>query len=659
MIPQPRPYQSRALDNIIARITKGERRILVVSPTGCHRVGQPVLMHDGTTVAVEDVKVGDRIMGPDSTPRTVLRLCRGRAPMFRVVPSSGTPFVVNGEHVLTLRRRTIRFIGGAVIDVSVNEYMKWTPGRRNLYRMFRVEPGGNYKITVTLGFTIDPLPGEEPFYGFTLDGDGRYLLGDFTVTHNSGKTVVFAEIIRRMRLKGKSALVIAGARELIFQASEKLTAIDVDHGVIMAGIRPRESDVMVGSIQSITRRGVLPKADIVIIDEADLARAAMYEAILTNYASSVILGFTASPWRSDGKGLGGHVKIGESMLPMFQTSLVMATPRELMDLGYLVPVDIENSFFFERPDTSEIKVTGGDYDDKALKTWAASSSGKKIAGDVIAEYVRRGDGKRAICFAASVDQSTELARLFVAAGVAAEHVDGTTDRTTRALIFSRVRSGATRVLCNVGVVTRGVDIPPLEIAIMVRPTKSVSLYLQMLGRPMRPAPGKTSMRILDHAGNFEQEGFGMPDAERDYSLSADLVRAKKKGDVTPLLKKCPNCFRAWTQDPCWHCGYKPPVVAVKFDEKAVAVSLASVVGKPPKVYPAARPERGEQVPPGPDRDAMVRELRKLRGLAPSRGWDDDTVYRIFASKFGFWPRRDLVAESERVPSKAAALTVRT
>lgn len=469
----------------------------------------------------------------------------------------------------------------------------------------------------------------------------------------AGKTICFSEIIRRMRLKGRSAVVIAGARELIVQASEKLTAIDVSHGVIMAGYRPRHSDVQVCSVHTLRSRGTIPPADIVILDEVHLARSAIYEKVLENYPNAVILGWTATPIRSDGKGLGQKIKIGDEMIPFFQKMIVMATTRELMESGFIVPVDLENSFFFEKPDTSSMKIVGGDYDEKALKTWAASSTGKKIAGDVIKEYLRRGHGKRAVCFAASVDQSRELTRFFIAAGVPAEHIDGETDKDERRAMFKRITAGTTRVLCNVGVITTGVDLPPLEIVIFVRPTKSVALYLQMLGRAMRTwvdgATGyvKTSMRILDHAGNFEQEGFGFPDDPREWSLSDDLVKAKKKGDVTPLVKKCPTCLRAWRTglDACWFCGFKPAPAAVKFDETAVAVSLAAVVAK-------ARPERGDKVPPGPERDSMVAELRRLLALSKARQWKPKAVETMFTKSFGFWPHWDLLREAERVPSRA-------
>lgn len=463
----------------------------------------------------------------------------------------------------------------------------------------------------------------------------------------SGKTVIAAEIIRRMRALGKSALFVAGARELIHQTSSKLNDIDVGHGVIMPGYPAKQSDVMVASIQTLNRRGQKPVADLVIIDEADLARAAMYEALLEHYSGAVILGLTATPWRGDGKGLGAGIKIGEAVVPMFEDGFVVATPKQLMAEGHLVPVDLERSFAFEPPDMSGVKITGGDYDEKQVAEWSRSSTGKKLSGNVVTEYVNRGDGERAVCFGTNVETSKQLCQLFLDAGVKAEHVDGTTPRDERAGIFSRIRSGVTRVLCNVGVVTRGVDIPPLTIAILARPTKSLSLYLQMVGRCMRPSPGKTGMRIFDHAGLIEKEGHGLPDDERDYSLGADVVRSKKKaGDLVVLRKRCPSCMRMPPPGPvCAFCGVPFPVAAsqkLAFDETAEARSLAESAG-----------ERVKDHGPGA-RKVQVAMLAHLLEQAESKAWKPKAVEVKFKLRWGFWPPFDLMREARALGKMVAA-----
>jgi len=450
----------------------------------------------------------------------------------------------------------------------------------------------------------------------------------------AGKTVIAAEIIRRMRAQRNSALFVAGARELIHQTSNKLLDIDIDHGVIMAGIPGRAADVQVATIQTLTNRPK-PPAHVVFIDEADLARAAMYEALLQHYAGAVVIGMTATPWRADGKGLGAAIKIGDAVVPFFESSILVATPRQLMDEGHLVPVDLENSFAFEPPDLSGVKITGGDYNEKELAEWARSDRGRKLAGNVVVEYARRGDGLPAVCFGSSVETSKQLMQMFLDSGIAAEHVDGTTPTLERGEIFARVRAGVTKVLCNVGVVTRGVDIPALTVAILARATKSLPLHLQMIGRVLRPSPGKTGARIFDHAGCIEKEGHGLPDDPRDYSLGADLVRARKKaGDVIALRRRCPACLRLSAPGPvCSLCHAAFPVIEtakLAFDETAVARSLAEGVKR--NHGPGAR-------------KVQVAMLAHLLGESAAKQWKPNAVGVRFSKRWGFWPDGAIMREA--------------
>lgn len=450
----------------------------------------------------------------------------------------------------------------------------------------------------------------------------------------SGKTIIAAEIIRRMRAIRKRALFVAGARELIFQTAEKLDAIGVHHGIVMAGVKPTASDVQVASIQTLARRE-LPPADLVIFDEADLARASSYERVLSHFGDAVLLGLTATPWRADGKGLGAPVKIGDVVRPMFERSIVVAKPSDLMREGYLVPVDLSKSYVFESLDTSGVKTHGGDYDEKELGEQIRSEKGRKLSGNVVAEYVARGDGRRAVCFGVNIEHSKFLASLFRDSGVRAEHVDGTTPRAERDAIFGRIRSGATQVLCNVGVLTRGVDIPPLEIAILARATKSLSLHLQMLGRVLRPAPGKTSARIFDHAGAIEREGHGLPDEDRDYSLTADLERGRKRADPTlPRTWTCLQCYTiARGADLACPNGHVRPTkpTTITMDATAQAVTLADVA----------------QRRDGPGRHRVeIAYLAHLCETAQARGWNPQAIGVKFKARFGRWPSNAEIARAK-------------
>lgn len=355
----------------------------------------------------------------------------------------------------------------------------------------------------------------------------------------AGKTVIAAEFIRR---SGVRVLFLAAQKELVEQTSAKLDAVGVEHGIIMAGIPGRYANVQVASVQTLVRRDRLPRADIIIIDEADLAAADSYGKIIAQYEKPIVIGMTGTPWRTDGRGLSA----------LFDDVVVAATPKELIAAGHLVDF---TGTRFEPLDTAGIATRGGDYaQDELGKRATATDQGRRLVGNVVAEYLARTPGKRAACFAVNVEHSKMLAAEFVAAGVAAEHIDGTMHKDVRAAIFDRVRSGRTLVLCNWGIVTRGVDVPALEVAILARPTKSLSLYLQKTGRVMRTSPGKTHAIIHDHAGCTALHGFF--DDERDYSLTLDKPR--RTGERVPMAAnaRCPSCFVVvpGVLDVCPHCS---------------------------------------------------------------------------------------------------------
>ena len=153
---------------------------IVTGGPGCHRKGQKLLRATGELVAVEDVRVGDLLAGMNGAKRRVLELRSGFGAMVRIVPTKGDPFVVNADHILTV----IHSVSHEVTDVSVREYLTWT--NKHHTQLFRQALSGGPLSPYE--FRVEQLSEPEAFYGFTLDGDGRYLLDDFTVTHNTGKT---------------------------------------------------------------------------------------------------------------------------------------------------------------------------------------------------------------------------------------------------------------------------------------------------------------------------------------------------------------------------------------------------------------------------------------------------------------------------------------
>jgi superfamily II DNA or RNA helicase len=179
----------------------------------------------------------------------------------------------------------------------------------------------------------------------------------------------------------------------------------------------------------------------------------------------------------------------------------------------------------------------------------------KITGSAIHEYKKLCHGKRAVVFCASIAHSQAVVADFNDAGIRAEHVDGETDQAERDRAIERFRRGETLVLSNVELFGEGFDLPAIECAILLRPTQSLGLYLQQVGRALRPFPGKTEAIILDHAGNCERHG--LPDQEREWSLEGREIT--RRGEKSESIRVCPKCFGAQVSgqsSKCIHCGHQ-------------------------------------------------------------------------------------------------------
>jgi superfamily II DNA or RNA helicase len=176
-----------------------------------------------------------------------------------------------------------------------------------------------------------------------------------------------------------------------------------------------------------------------------------------------------------------------------------------------------------------------------------------ITGDAVQHYFKYAPGKRAIVFCVSVQHSRHVAAQFNSAGIAAVHVDGETDFEVRDRAIREFREGSIKILCNVELFGEGFDVPVLEAVILLRPTQSLGLYLQQVGRSLRPCEGKTKAVILDHVGNCQRHG--LPDEERVWSLEGHTAQKKSLADSLPI-RICPNCMAAQpaTVKICKYCG---------------------------------------------------------------------------------------------------------
>jgi len=366
----------------------------------------------------------------------------------------------------------------------------------------------------------------------------------YQLSTGGGKTVVFSHVIRSAIAKGTRVLVLAHRRELIKQASRKLDDLGVAHGIIAADLdRDHDAQVIVASIQTVARRlHTLPQFGLIVIDEAHHAVADTWSSLLATQDNARLLGVTATPQRLDGKGLGTHCG------GHFDAIVCGQAMQTLVDEGYLAPTKV----FIPSAtiDTTGLRTVRGDWDEGELEERAAG-----VTGDAVAEFQALPEGTTAMVFCVTVAHAEQVAAMFAAAGYRARCVHGGMSKAERDAAIQGLSDGGTQVLTSCEIISEGLDVPSVGCCILLRPTKSLTMCLQQIGRGMRPAPGKTLI-VLDHAKNCV--AHGLPTEERDWSLDG---AKKKAGEVTPPQPwPCIQChtLNAANRRECSECGEAKP-----------------------------------------------------------------------------------------------------
>lgn len=756
-----RDYQSAAFDEIRQAFREKAYPVLFVLPTGggkCLGRGTPVLMFDGTVKRVEDIAVGDLLMGPDSMPRRVLSLARGREPMYRVTPTKGDAYVVNESHILSLKRTGIRSRpqypsqrGGQVVNIGVLEYLRSSATFKHTHKGWRaavdferhvelppLEPyflglwlgdghsniakittadeevaqylaeyagrvgmkvgwrdnselsivvemqgatltgrggtpimnalrgldlvrnkhiphrfktgsrqerlellaglidtdghytGKGYDVTLaserlmddlvfvarSLGFsaykapsrktchnngmvgdywrctisgdvdripcriprkrasprqqkkdvlvtgiTVEPI-GEGDYFGFEIDGDHLFMLGDFTVTHN---TYTFSAIAASAAEKNRRVCIIVHRKELLLQASASLTSLGIEHGLISPFFTPDPHRlVQVASVDTLLQRLKKRafKFDLLIFDEAHhVVDGNKWGRAYDQLGRPPMLGVTATPVRTDGKGLGDHAG------GLFKVMVLGPSVADLIGRGMLVNPIVYTSL--EVPDFSDLKTNkDGEYN---LQDLAVKVDKPRITGDAVDHYNRICPGSKAIVFCASIEHAKHVREAFNGAGYRFELLVGSPEMSDaeRTAINKALRRGDIHGACTVDLVSEGYDLPDLETCIMLRPTASEALFLQQVGRVMRPSDSKRGCWLLDHVGNIGQvvdgtfkRKHGLPGEEREWTLDGRKKKgkSKRKEEETGIeLKQCPQCFVVQAPAACCvTCGFEFP-----------------------------------------------------------------------------------------------------
>lgn len=437
-----------------------------------------------------------------------------------------------------------------------------------------------------------------------------------------GKTRVATAIAQMTLSKSKGrVIVLANRKQLVHQFAGALRAAGLDVGILQGenthGLHHR---VVVASIDTIHARDcIFDDVALFIIDECHaVAGSTKYRSLMFKYSRVPIIGLSATPFA---RGLGKvYPELGGK--PLFEDLVIGATVQGLVDAGYLTDLEIYAPSSPDMTGAKTVRTAEGELDYRQADIDEAADR-PELVGDLISHWLKLAGGVKTICFASSIAHSQHVVEQFRAAGVSAEHLDCYMDDDTRQDILTRFERGDFTVLSNVSLLSEGFDVPDTACMILARPTKSLTRFLQMVGRILRPAPGKTTALLLDHSGSTERIGHPFD----DLPLELDDGTANKSGSRKEERKKsepkpCPSCkyVRPAGVHECPKCGFAP---TRQSDVEVADGELVRIDRKTKK--PASK---------GTKQHVYSQLLHVARARAYSTGW----VSHKFREMFGVWPR---------------------
>lgn len=343
----------------------------------------------------------------------------------------------------------------------------------------------------------------------------------------SGKSVIIANIAKLATDKHNQIMFMVHRKELVEQITNTFNKVGVNlhYATIMT----------VGKI--VHRLNTLPKPTLIITDETHHSLAKQYQKIYSFYKTALRLGFTATPWRLSGKGL--H--------DIYDDMIEGPSVQQLIDDHHLAP---ENVYGFDSGNAKLLKRSStGDFTKKSLKEFDQSI----IMGDIIENWLKYAKNRKTIIYCNSIEFSKKVVAEFNNNDITAMHVDSNTPKSNRENIMNDFRTGKITILSNVDLISEGFDVPDCSCVVLLRPTKSLVLYIQQAMRCMRYQPNKRAV-IIDQVANFKR--FGLPEDPRKWTLD-DRQKYIKKVEI----KTCPNCFAVFNplkmkHGECPYCGFQ-------------------------------------------------------------------------------------------------------
>lgn len=431
----------------------------------------------------------------------------------------------------------------------------------------------------------------------------------------AGKTAITVFMMSRAAESGKTSMFLVHQNELLYQTSKALWKQKLEHGIIASGKRVSKMASQVASVQTLVRR--LDKynpPDLIIIDECHRSSSETYQKILAAYPKAIVIGLTATPQRTDGKGL----------VDTYSVMVSGPSISQLIKAGFLCDYDI-----FAPPsmaDVSEIKTKMGDYDKKQLE---ASIDKPTITGNAVTTYANTAKGKRCVVMCVSIKHAKHVTDSYNASGIKAETIEGIMTNKERETVLDRFRDGQTLVITAVQLLIEGLDIPSIEVIQWLRPTQSLIIWMQGNGRGLRPSDGKEKLLILDHVGNWKRHG--LPDDDRDWTLEGKKKGKRKADDDEPdvHIHQCKACFHIFK----------------------AGVPACPSCGEPLEVRGKAPPEEIEGELEKIDMEAIKRERKHLQGKARDLADLVKVGYSRGMNKPAAWAANVFAARSGRKASK--------
>jgi len=438
-----------------------------------------------------------------------------------------------------------------------------------------------------------PVPGLKLSQNARATGKIRRIL--LVLPTGGGKTVLFSAMASGVSRQGKRAAVLVHRDFLMRQVASALQMAQCQPG--LAGV------------QMVAGYAKQPRAvDLLVLDEAHHATATTWRKAIDlaekQGRNLWVVGVTATPERLDGAGLGD----------IFDAMIEGPAAQWLVDHGYLVEPRI-----FGPPakvDTQGLSVRGGDFAAAELAERAS-----RIMGDVVEQYQRIAPGTRAVVFAATVESAEQAAAKFRAAGISAKCLHGQMGTPQRDQTIADFCAGRTQILTSCEIVSEGFDLPAIETAILLRPTKSLALYLQQVGRALRTYAGKSGAIVIDHTDNTAEHGH--PLWPREWSLDAPRRKAGAKQASGLKLWTCPVCFciQQATNPGCSSCGHQRAVA--KKPTRIEAGNLVEIAKGAPKKSKPAQAISADQVRA---RLRKVRTREELLEIAEAAGYSPKWAY---------------------------------